>query len=116
MLSVRENEYQKLIEHFNNDNPDGDGFYLDTDQFSLEMDKCIDECGVNYYCIYAEDTCKCITTMIDIYNEDTVYIRSSIGNLLLDQNRLHFLFKIINTKIEQMRDTMLKNIQNHMNS
>jgi len=48
------------------------------------MDKCIDEYGVNYYCIYAEDTCKCITTIIDIYNEDTVYIRSSIGNLLLD--------------------------------
>lgn len=116
MLSIKENEYQKLIDYFNSDNPDGDGFYLDTDQFFLDMDEYVDEHGVNYYCIHAEDKIKRITTIIDIYNEDTVYIRSSLGNLLLDQNRFHFLFKIINTKIEQMRIAMLKNIQTHMNS
>jgi hypothetical protein len=31
MLSIKENEYQKLIDYFNSDNPDGDGFYLDID-------------------------------------------------------------------------------------
>ena len=109
-------QYQKVIEYFNSDNADGDGFYLDTDQFFLDMDEYVDEHGVNYYCIHAEDKRKHINTVLDIYNEDTVYIRSSVGHLLLDQNRLHFIFKIINTKIEQMRISMLKNIQIYMNS
>lgn len=109
-------QYQKLIDYFNSDNPDGDGFYLDTDQFFLDMDEYVDEHGVNYYCVHAEDKKKRINTVLDIYNEGTVYIRSSVGHVLLDQNRLHFLFKIINTKIEQMRISMLKNIQINMNS
>lgn len=108
-------EYEKLIEYYNSDNPDGDGFHLDTDQFFLDMDEYADEHGVNYYCIWLEDKCKKTFTTLDIYNEDTVYIRSSIGQLLLDQNRLHFMFKIINTKIEQMRIKMLENIQTIMN-
>lgn len=91
-------EYKQLIEYFNNDNPDGDGFYLDTDQFFLDMDEYVDENGVNYYCIHAEDKMKHYNTILDVYNEDTVYIRSSVGHLLLDQNRLHLMFKHINKK------------------
>jgi len=48
------------------------------------MDEYVDEHGVNYYCIHAEDKRKHINTVLDIYNEDTVYIRSSVGHLLLD--------------------------------
>lgn len=108
-------EYEKLIEYFNSDNPDGDGFHLQTDQFFMDMDQYVDEHGVNYYCMWLEDKRKKTFTTLDIYNEDTVYICSSIGQLLLEQHILPGVFKRINDKIEQLRIAMLRNIQTIMN-
>jgi len=48
------------------------------------MDEYVDDHGVNYYCVHAEDKKKRLNTILDIYNEDTVYIRSSVGYLLLN--------------------------------
>jgi len=64
------------------------------------MDEYVDEHGVNYHSVHAEDKNKRINTLLKIYNADTVYVNSSVGHLLLDENRLHFVFKMINIKIE----------------
>lgn len=112
-------QYQKLIEYFNGDNPDGDGFYFDTHQFFLDMDEYWDEqIKDNYYGIHLQDKINHVNTFLKIYKSKCgVYIRTAIGFIpVYDENSSEQnLFYIINKKIEQSKIKMLEDLQMIMN-